>query len=370
MMEVEAQGNYIFQLGDTFSSYQELEEQLEEHRKESCVTYWHRDTRTLKAGRGDRPISKKLVYYSLRLACVFGGQKFSPRGQGIRTCQTLRSDCPAHIALRASKCGKKLVVISVCNTHNHELSEKLNKSLPQNRELSPEMKEEVLRLLNSSEERYLIIEYIKLKTGKELTRKDLTNMAAAARRKKENLVVNEELTVEAVKKMKNYLLKHSDMFVDEEPPLIEIIESKSKSKNRMKQEKEEDNDKTLKTGSITLKGGNLIEVEVVEGDSKSVQVYKINNDAEDDDDSQIIEYLPEEWNVGNEEIPKEQEDVVMPMRRRKRWKTSCCCHCQSSSIKLMQLRMKFLRLKYKKLLLEVDELKRRKKELSRRSRRH
>lgn len=37
--------------------------------------------------------------------------------------RSIRTNCPAHIMLRASKDGTKLEVTSVNNEHNHEISE-------------------------------------------------------------------------------------------------------------------------------------------------------------------------------------------------------------------------------------------------------
>lgn len=38
-------GKYTFNIGETFSSYEELEKRLELHCSESLVYYWRRDTR-------------------------------------------------------------------------------------------------------------------------------------------------------------------------------------------------------------------------------------------------------------------------------------------------------------------------------------
>ena len=81
--------------------------------------------------------------------------------------------------LRASKCGQKLEVVSVCNEHNHEISENISKKLPHNRKLPPVMKAEILEMLCLQIDRKKLIEYIKLKTNKQLTQKDLFNLAAS-----------------------------------------------------------------------------------------------------------------------------------------------------------------------------------------------
>ncbi|GAB0096547.1 uncharacterized protein DMENIID0001_120710 [Sergentomyia squamirostris] len=315
-------GRNVFQLGDTFNSYQELEERLEAHSRESFVTYWRRDTRTVKGAhrKTSRRISKDLIYYSLRLACVFGGQKFLTRGQGKRSCQTIRSDCPAQITLRASKCGQKLEVISVCNIHNHELSERLNKSLPQNRKLSAEMKEEVILLLQTSISRNLIIDYIRLKTGKELTKKDLCNLNILSRKKKIEDSVGK--IHEILEKMKNFLVKHSSMPEDFE---LEFYEENHGVKIEDKSFPEEIS-------------------------------HSLPANDEDMEDNNFVSEYHSELPVNSHEVKNSENS-----KKRKRWKNFCRCQCRSSTVKLLELRVKFLRLKCKKLSLEVQELKKRRK---------
>lgn len=91
----------------------------------------------------------------------------------------MRSDCPAYITLRAAKCGQKLEVIDVCNQHNHPISEIYSRSLPQHRRLSPDVRKEVLLMEHVHIDRKKIIEYIRCKTGKELSGKDLLNLRAS-----------------------------------------------------------------------------------------------------------------------------------------------------------------------------------------------
>lgn len=82
-------GNYVFTVGEQFNSYEELLLRLEKHSLADFVHYWRRDTRTVEGAvmKTTRPIAKRLKYYSLRYACVHGGQKYSTRGQGRRNTQ-------------------------------------------------------------------------------------------------------------------------------------------------------------------------------------------------------------------------------------------------------------------------------------------
>lgn len=351
---VNPMGKYTFKLGDSFSSYKELEERLEAHSKESFVTYWRRDTRTVQGAqrKTSRPISSDLIYYSLRLACVFGGQKFSTRGQGKRSCQTLRSDCPAYITLRASKCGQKLEVISLCNTHNHELSEKLNKSLAKNRKLSPEMKEEVLLLLATNVTRSFIIEYIKIKTGKELTKKDLFNMAATSRRK-EQKVESQAKVAETLQNMKNFLLNHSAMY------------QKFQDNCEPAQVQKFDDSDTFLDDTVIISSPDTTDIDVETSEASSVlgiipdnsqpgQYIEFTMAEAFPEDADIIQYLSQG------PIEKQEIKEKPPQRRRKRWKNSCYCRCRGASVKLLEMRMKFLRLKCRKMQLELQELRKKK----------
>ncbi|KAH0564531.1 uncharacterized protein LOC123272494 [Cotesia glomerata] len=182
----EEEEDVSFHLGELFNSYEELECKLEKFSKRSLVHYWRRDSRTVSGAhmKTARHISEKLRYYSVKYACIYGGQKFLPRGAGRRQSQSIRTNCPAHIMLRASKDGNKLEVTSVNNDHNHEISEELFKKLPQERKLCGEMKQEVQELMQLHIDRKRLKEYVRLRTNKILRSKDLFNIAAANKQKK------------------------------------------------------------------------------------------------------------------------------------------------------------------------------------------
>lgn len=86
---IDVLSEYVFLEGETFRSYELLEERLQKHSDADFVHYWRRDTRTVEGAltKTSRPIALRLKYYSLRYACVHGGQKFAKRGQGQRSKQ-------------------------------------------------------------------------------------------------------------------------------------------------------------------------------------------------------------------------------------------------------------------------------------------
>lgn len=81
--------NSVFKVGEKFLSYELVLKRLDQHCKESFVHYWRRDSRTVEGAimKTSRSIAKQLKYYSVRYACVYGGQKYLTRGKGRRQAQ-------------------------------------------------------------------------------------------------------------------------------------------------------------------------------------------------------------------------------------------------------------------------------------------
>lgn len=96
-------------------------------------------------------------------------------------------NCPAFISLRASKSGKYLQVMQVCNEHNHEISEDAIKQIPHPRKLTPEVKDEVLHLLSQNFARDEIIKYVRLRAGVQLISKTINNFAIELKTQKKIL---------------------------------------------------------------------------------------------------------------------------------------------------------------------------------------
>lgn len=92
--------------------------------------------------------------------------------------RSLRKDCPSFIMLRASKDGKNLEVVGVNNEHNHDCSNYVNQILPHTRKLPEDIKQEVVEMMLKHIDRKKIIEYVKKKTNKSITVKDLFNLKA------------------------------------------------------------------------------------------------------------------------------------------------------------------------------------------------
>ena len=69
-----------FVVGEKFGSYEDLQKKVDVYQKEKYVQLNHRDLRMLDAASKRVPkrveiANKKLCYYMVHLACVFGGKK-------------------------------------------------------------------------------------------------------------------------------------------------------------------------------------------------------------------------------------------------------------------------------------------------------
>ena len=75
-----------FAVGESFSSFQELESKVKLYEEEQYVQLWKRDSRTVQTAqkRMTRHLSEEIKYYELTLCCIHGGKKFKPRGEGKR----------------------------------------------------------------------------------------------------------------------------------------------------------------------------------------------------------------------------------------------------------------------------------------------
>ena len=91
-IEIEHVVSHCFNVGDKFSTYDELKRKITAYENNYSVQLYHSDSRTLEAAnkrapRKAREAKKDLVYYTVNLCCVFGGRKFSNKGCGKRPHQ-------------------------------------------------------------------------------------------------------------------------------------------------------------------------------------------------------------------------------------------------------------------------------------------
>lgn len=85
--EVEVSTNVVgFCVGDSFPTFQELDEQVKAYEKAHFVQFWKRDARTIETAkrRLNKFIKPELKYYEIKLCCIHGGQRFKSKGHGSR----------------------------------------------------------------------------------------------------------------------------------------------------------------------------------------------------------------------------------------------------------------------------------------------
>jgi len=105
--------NMALAVGDSFSSFQELQDKIAQLENDETLSLWKRDSRTIEKARAKglkRYIKPELLFYSLQYACCHGGRKFKSRSTGTRTHQRLVYECET-FCLTLS-CGCELVRLS------------------------------------------------------------------------------------------------------------------------------------------------------------------------------------------------------------------------------------------------------------------
>ena len=88
-MATSSSDRVVFEIGECFSSYSDLESKVKSYEKSRSVQLTHRDSRTLEAARKRVPkrvegANAELKYYSIHLTCLFGGKKYKSKGSGER----------------------------------------------------------------------------------------------------------------------------------------------------------------------------------------------------------------------------------------------------------------------------------------------
>ena len=75
-----------FSVGDKFKSFDELQAKVHRYKELEFVKLWIRDSRTVTAAkkRVTRYLYSQIKYYEITYACIHGGKKFKPHGNGKR----------------------------------------------------------------------------------------------------------------------------------------------------------------------------------------------------------------------------------------------------------------------------------------------
>ncbi|XP_065646073.1 uncharacterized protein LOC136076672 isoform X1 [Hydra vulgaris] len=174
-----------FSCSDSFASFAVLKEAIRKYEDTSFIKLWVRDARTIEAARKSIPKKAALMaadikYYFIKYCCIHGGQKLKYCGKGKRKTSTFKKDCPFYLNFKASEDGQFLVLHTMNNTHNHEVSEILYKHLPNQRKLPDYAIEKAKELMHLKPNKKLLQKELIKSTGKIITLRDLLNIAASS----------------------------------------------------------------------------------------------------------------------------------------------------------------------------------------------
>ena len=78
--------------GDTFSSFEDLEETIERYQKQNFVQFYRRDSRTIESSirrATNKKYNPAIKYTHVTYSCINGGKKFTSSSKGQRPHQQL-----------------------------------------------------------------------------------------------------------------------------------------------------------------------------------------------------------------------------------------------------------------------------------------
>ncbi|CAC5411152.1 unnamed protein product [Mytilus coruscus] len=165
---------------DKFHSFSALNTRIRQYELQKKIEFYKRDSRTIESAgkRGiKRELSEDLKFYQIRYSCINGGKEHQNKTNGERPKQSsFRKGCPAYISVGVSEDGKFLVVKSIEDHHNHEISKGLFEMLPRESRLPEEELREAEKLVSLQVNNKLMRDHLQDKTGKKVILKDISNI--------------------------------------------------------------------------------------------------------------------------------------------------------------------------------------------------
>ena len=82
--------NAVIEIGNKFSSYEELESTIRLYELRTNTEFYKRDSRTILSAREwgiKREIKSELKFYQLRYSCINGGKEHNSKSSGQRLKQ-------------------------------------------------------------------------------------------------------------------------------------------------------------------------------------------------------------------------------------------------------------------------------------------
>lgn len=89
----------------------------------------------------------------------------------------MRQNCQAYIYIRVNDKGNMLEITRLCEDHNHDLNEILFNHLPNQRKVTPQVRSEIIEMMDLKANKKCIQNKIQTETGNVLTLRDLTNIS-------------------------------------------------------------------------------------------------------------------------------------------------------------------------------------------------
>ncbi|XP_049274642.1 uncharacterized protein LOC119402518 [Rhipicephalus sanguineus] len=181
--------NGPFDIGASFSSYEDLQAAIQRYEEENYVQFWVKSSRTIAAAKKKgltRDVDPALKFAEIEYSCTNGGRKFTSRSTGERPNQkTSKIGCKARITFITSRDGHALQVKAIETTHNHIVSKGCYEQLPRQRKLTGQQLNDTEKILSLGGNKKLIQMNLR-SSGKVVLLRDLRNVQTAAATSKES----------------------------------------------------------------------------------------------------------------------------------------------------------------------------------------
>lgn len=177
-------------LGESFESFEAFQQALHLYESQEKQKFTIKNSRKIAAAHVTYKIEPELIYYELEYGCIHRGG-FRKSGKNLRKSSTVRMSCSAIIKLRASKCGKKLIIRDFKEKHiGHELTTKVVDHLNLNRKFNEEELHNIQQNIALGADKKQIQNMFLTKGDKKPVLKDLRNIQYSMKKNNDNKIEN------------------------------------------------------------------------------------------------------------------------------------------------------------------------------------
>ncbi|KAL1438545.1 hypothetical protein MTO96_047907 [Rhipicephalus appendiculatus] len=169
--------NGPFDIGATFSSYEDVQAAIHQYEEENYVQFWVNSSRTIAAAKKKgltRDVDPALKYAEIEYSCTNGGSEIH-----IKIDRTSKIGCKARIKFITSQDGHALQVKAIETVHNHIVSKGCYEQLPRQRKLTGQQLNDTQKILSLGGNKKLIQSNLR-SSGKVVLLRDLRNVQTAA----------------------------------------------------------------------------------------------------------------------------------------------------------------------------------------------